>query len=79
MSVNSKITQLMNKVPGKKRFGIYRFLPFYFVLGGAMEWFMINVSVGNQTFFDRNDHKCFADDVYRRKQTEQYYQKLEEK
>ncbi|XP_015671340.1 small integral membrane protein 4 [Protobothrops mucrosquamatus] len=69
MSVNSKITQLMNKVPGKKRFGIYRFLPFYFVLGGAMEWFMINVSVGNQTFYD----------VYRRKQTEQYYQKLEEK
>ncbi|XP_039209856.1 small integral membrane protein 4 [Crotalus tigris] len=69
MSVNSKITQLMNKVPGKKRFGIYRFLPFYFVLGGAIEWFMINVSVGNQTFYD----------VYRRKQTEQYYQKLEEK
>uniref|UniRef100_A0A0K8RZP1 Small integral membrane protein 4 n=1 Tax=Crotalus horridus TaxID=35024 RepID=A0A0K8RZP1_CROHD len=69
MSVNSKITQLMNKVPGKKRFGIYRFLPFYFVLGGAMEWFMINVSVGNQTFYD----------VYRRKQTEKYYQKLEEK
>uniref|UniRef100_A0A6B2F075 Small integral membrane protein 4 n=2 Tax=Bothriechis TaxID=44726 RepID=A0A6B2F075_BOTNI len=69
MSVSSKITQLMNKVPGKKRFGIYRFLPFYFVLGGAMEWFMINVSVGNQTFYD----------VYRRKQTEQYYQKLEEK
>ncbi|KAM3847375.1 ubiquinol-cytochrome c reductase complex assembly factor 5 [Vipera latastei] len=69
MSVSSKITQLMNKVPGKKRFGIYRFLPFYFVLGGAMEWFMINVPIGNQTFYD----------VYRRKQTEQYYQKLEEK
>uniref|UniRef100_A0A8C5SF79 Small integral membrane protein 4 n=1 Tax=Laticauda laticaudata TaxID=8630 RepID=A0A8C5SF79_LATLA len=50
MSVSSKIIQLMNKVPGKKRFGVYRFLPFYFILGGAMEWFMINVPVGNQTF-----------------------------
>ncbi|KAG8128274.1 hypothetical protein E2320_015146 [Naja naja] len=69
MSVSSKISQLMNKVPGKKQFGVYRFLPFYFILGGAMEWFMINVSVSNQTFYD----------VYRRKQAEKYYQKLEEK
>ncbi|XP_032068018.1 small integral membrane protein 4 [Thamnophis elegans] len=69
MSVSSMITYLMNKVPGKKRFGIYRFLPFYFILGGAMEWFMINVPVGNQTFYD----------VYRRKEGEKHYQKLEEK
>ncbi|XP_026539325.1 small integral membrane protein 4 [Notechis scutatus] len=69
MSASSKITQLINKVPGKKRFGVYRFLPFYFILGGAMEWFMINVPVGNQTFYD----------VYRRKEAEKYYQKLEEK
>ncbi|XP_013922230.1 PREDICTED: small integral membrane protein 4 [Thamnophis sirtalis] len=55
MSVSSMITYLMNKVPGKKRFGIYRFLPFYFILGGAMEWFMINVPVGNQTFLTSVD------------------------
>ncbi|XP_063147966.1 ubiquinol-cytochrome c reductase complex assembly factor 5 [Candoia aspera] len=69
MSVSNKISQLMNRVPGKQRFGVYRFLPFFFVLGGAMEWFMINVQIGNQTFYD----------VYRRKQAEKYYQKLEEK
>ncbi|XP_029455314.1 small integral membrane protein 4 [Rhinatrema bivittatum] len=69
MSANKNIQRLLQLVPGKKRFGIYRFLPFFFLLGGAMEWFMINVRIGKETFYD----------VYRRKQAErQYQQRIEE-
>ncbi|XP_066473234.1 ubiquinol-cytochrome c reductase complex assembly factor 5 [Tiliqua scincoides] len=69
MLVKHKIRQLVQMVPGKKYFGVYRFLPFFFILGGAMEWFMINVRIGRETFYD----------VYRRKQSErQHEQKLED-
>lgn len=50
MVVKHKIRQLVQMVPGKKHFGVYRFLPFFFILGGAMEWFMINVRIGRETF-----------------------------
>ncbi|KGL75442.1 Small integral membrane protein 4, partial [Tinamus guttatus] len=64
MLVNRSLKRLLQLVPGKQRFGAYRFLPFFFLLGGAMEWFMINVRVGQETFYD----------VYRRKQSERRYQ-----
>ncbi|XP_044158025.1 small integral membrane protein 4 [Bufo gargarizans] len=64
MRPKSTIRTLMDMVPGKRRFGIYRFLPFFFVLGGAMEWFMINVRIGKETFYD----------VYRRRQSERLYE-----
>ncbi|KAL4655829.1 small integral membrane protein 4 [Arapaima gigas] len=62
------VRYILNLVPGKRRFGMYRFLPFFFCLGGVMEWVMINVRIGKETFYD----------VYRRKQSErQYEQKLD--
>ncbi|KAM9325215.1 ubiquinol-cytochrome c reductase complex assembly factor 5 [Gastrophryne carolinensis] len=64
MANGSTIRSILNWVPGKKRFGVYRFLPFFFVLGGAMEWFMINVRIGKETFYD----------VYRRRQSERQYE-----
>ncbi|NXD05994.1 SMIM4 protein, partial [Nothocercus nigrocapillus] len=64
MLVNKSLKRLLQLVPGKRRFGAYRFLPFFFLLGGAMEWFMINVRVGQETFYD----------VYRRKRSERLYQ-----
>ncbi|XP_069062188.1 ubiquinol-cytochrome c reductase complex assembly factor 5 isoform X2 [Pleurodeles waltl] len=64
MSGRSTVRRLLQLVPGKKRFGVYRFLPFFFCVGGAMEWFMINVRIGQETFYD----------VYRRKQSERQYQ-----
>ncbi|XP_034962051.1 ubiquinol-cytochrome-c reductase complex assembly factor 5 [Zootoca vivipara] len=68
MLVRHKIKLLLNMVPGKQRFGIYRFLPFFFILGGGMEWFMIRVRIGKETFYD----------VYRRKRSErQHEQNLE--
>ncbi|XP_067424180.1 ubiquinol-cytochrome c reductase complex assembly factor 5 [Emydura macquarii macquarii] len=70
MLMSKKIRYLLQLVPGRQRFGVYRFLPFFFLLGGAMEWFMINVRLGRETFYD----------VYRRKRSErQYEQKMEER
>nr|XP_004661292.1 small integral membrane protein 4 [Jaculus jaculus] len=69
MSFRAQARRVLQRVPGKQRFGIYRFLPFFFVLGGTMEWIMINVRVGHETFYD----------VYRRKASERQYQrKLED-
>ncbi|XP_020652319.1 ubiquinol-cytochrome c reductase complex assembly factor 5 isoform X2 [Pogona vitticeps] len=70
IGVSHKINHLLNMVPQKRHFRLYRLLPFFFVLGGAMEWFMINVRIGKETFYD----------VYRRKQSERRYkQSLEER
>ncbi|XP_041319452.1 small integral membrane protein 4 isoform X1 [Pyrgilauda ruficollis] len=72
MLVSERVKRLLKLVPGERRFGFYRFLPFFFVLGGAMEWFMINVRIGKETF-------CEWDDVYRRKQSERLYEARMEK
>ncbi|NXH76447.1 SMIM4 protein, partial [Hydrobates tethys] len=69
MLVSARVKRLLQLVPGKQRFGVYRFLPFFFLLGGAMEWFMINVRIGKETFYD----------VYRRKQSERQYEARMEK
>nr|XP_025962324.1 small integral membrane protein 4 [Dromaius novaehollandiae] len=69
MLVSKKVKRFLQLVPGKQRFGVYRFLPFFFVLGGAMEWFMINVRIGKETFYD----------VYRRKRSERQYEARMEK
>ncbi|KAM4609804.1 ubiquinol-cytochrome c reductase complex assembly factor 5 [Polymixia lowei] len=58
------IKYFLSLVPGKRRFGTYRFLPIFFCIGGVMEWIMINVRIGQETFYD----------VYRRKQSEREYQ-----
>ncbi|KAA0707006.1 Small integral membrane protein 4 [Triplophysa tibetana] len=60
---------ILSLVPGKRRFGTYRFLPLFFCIGGVMEWIMINVRIGRETFYD----------VYRRKRSErEYQQKIED-
>ena len=35
---------------------MYRTLPFFFIAGAAIEWFMINVRVGRETFCKFGDH-----------------------
>ncbi|KAI3357620.1 hypothetical protein L3Q82_016027 [Scortum barcoo] len=62
---NKNIGYLLSLVPGKRRLGTYRFLPIFFCIGGVMEWIMINVRIGKETFYD----------VYRRKQSEREYQR----
>ncbi|KAM8829916.1 ubiquinol-cytochrome c reductase complex assembly factor 5 [Synchiropus picturatus] len=68
-SRSERLRYLLSLVPGKKRLGMYRFLPVFFCIGGVMEWIMINVRMGKETFYD----------VYRRKQSErQYAKRIEE-
>lgn len=50
MFSRAQVRRVLQRVPGKQRLGVYRFLPFFFVLGGTMEWIMIKVRVGHETF-----------------------------
>ncbi|XP_072553348.1 ubiquinol-cytochrome c reductase complex assembly factor 5 [Salminus brasiliensis] len=61
---SNNVKYFLSLVPGKRRLGPYRFLPFFFCIGGVMEWVMINVRMGRETFYD----------VYRRKRSEREYQ-----
>ncbi|XP_013871910.1 ubiquinol-cytochrome c reductase complex assembly factor 5 [Austrofundulus limnaeus] len=61
---STRVRQMLSLVPGKRRLGPYRFLPIFFCIGGVMEWVMINVRIGRETFYD----------VYRRKRSEREYQ-----
>ncbi|XP_019951645.1 ubiquinol-cytochrome c reductase complex assembly factor 5 [Paralichthys olivaceus] len=61
---NKTLKYVLSLVPGRRRLGTYRFLPIFFCIGGVMEWIMINVRIGRETFYD----------VYRRKQSEREYQ-----
>ncbi|XP_061389507.1 small integral membrane protein 4 [Musca vetustissima] len=43
--------RILDSIPGKKRFGVYRFLPVFFCLGAALEYSMINWTVGETNFY----------------------------
>lgn len=47
---SSTFKNILDKWPGKRIFGIYRFLPVFFVLGAALEFSMINWTVGETNF-----------------------------
>lgn len=40
------IIRYLDKIPGEKRFGNYRFLPIFFLLGATIEFLMVNLTVG---------------------------------
>lgn len=48
---NSYLASFLNKWPGKAYFGIYRFLPIFFILGATLEYSMINWRVGETNFY----------------------------
>lgn len=48
---NKRIKRFIEHWPGKQYFGIYRFLPLFFVLGAALEFSMINWNVGEVNFY----------------------------
>jgi hypothetical protein len=48
-----------------KQLGVFRTLPLFFAVGAGIEWFMINVRVGKETFYD----------TVLRKEAEKRYQK----
>lgn len=45
------IDPLLDKVPGKQRFGKYRFLPLFFIFGATVELLMIKWTVGETNFY----------------------------
>lgn len=47
----SLLGKIIDKTPGKQIFGIYRFLPAWFILGAALEFSMINWTVGETNFY----------------------------
>nr|CAH0100060.1 unnamed protein product [Daphnia galeata] len=48
---SNAIRYFLDKWPGKKYLGIYRFLPIFFGLGAALEFSMINWKVGSTNFY----------------------------
>lgn len=44
------LVKVFNSWPGRERFGVYRFLPLFFVMGAALEFAMINWQVGEVNF-----------------------------
>ena len=48
---STTLRRLLDKWPGKKYLGIYRFLPAFFILGAALEFSMINWHVGEVNFY----------------------------
>lgn len=40
----------LRRIPGEERFGEYRFLPLFFLVGAGLEFFMINFRVNNVDF-----------------------------
>jgi len=53
------LTRFFDRWPGKERFGVYRFLPAFVVIGAAVEFAMIKWRVGEVNFYS----------VYKRKQS----------
>lgn len=45
-----KLNSILNKVPGKQQFGVFRFLPFLFLIGAGLEFTMIKLHVGPVNF-----------------------------
>ncbi|XP_017871686.1 PREDICTED: small integral membrane protein 4 [Drosophila arizonae] len=65
------VQRLLDSWPGKQRFGIYRFLPIFFVLGAALEYSMINWTVGETNFyrtFKRRQAKNYVEDQLQQQQ-----------
>lgn len=72
---SSSLKNFLNKWPGKKTFGLYRFLPIFFVLGAALEFSMINWRVGEVNFcklppqiFTHLSINILVDSTYKRRQ-----------
>ncbi|XP_021968033.1 small integral membrane protein 4 [Folsomia candida] len=57
------IRRVLDRIPGNNRLGMYRFLPFFFVLGAALEFSMIKWDVNGQVNFYRTYKRRRAEEV----------------
>lgn len=47
---SNSLRRILDSWPGKQKLGLYRFLPIFFALGAALEFSMINWTVGETNF-----------------------------
>ncbi|TRY70729.1 hypothetical protein TCAL_01182 [Tigriopus californicus] len=59
----SRLSQILKKVPGKQQFGVFRFLPFMFLIGAGVELTMIKVYVGPVNFYQTYKKRIATDIV----------------
>lgn len=50
--MGDSIRRLLLKWPGQRYFGVYRFMPLFFILGAALEFSMINWRPFGVNFYD---------------------------
>ncbi|CAH3148731.1 unnamed protein product [Pocillopora meandrina] len=55
----------------KRRLGVYRFLPLFFIAGAGIELFMIKVRIGKETFYEVYVRKESERRLERRKQEQE--------
>ena len=75
---SNTLRRVFDAIPGKKALGVYRFLPLFFLMGAALEFSMINWTVGETNFckgiefnvaFDKYDKfELASDTVYKKRQ-----------
>jgi len=65
------LVKVLDFFPGKKTFGLYRFLPFFFALGAALEFSMINWTVGETNFYRTYKKRQALDYLEQKKEEEQ--------
>ncbi|XP_073987438.1 sloth 1 [Rhodnius prolixus] len=51
------VTKILDKWPGKNVFGIYRFMPLFFIMGAALEYAMISWDFKHKVNFYRTYKK----------------------
>lgn len=45
------LKKIINNWPLRKYIGVYAFMPLFFIIGGLIEYSMINLNVGNANFY----------------------------
>lgn len=66
------LQNILNLWPGKKTFGVYRFLPAFVVFGAVLEYAMINWNPGGTNFYKTYKRRRVQQIVEaRRKQVEE--------
>jgi len=65
------VHRVIEAVPGKRIFGLYRFLPFFFALGAALEFSMINWTVGETNFYSVYKKRQAIEHVEQKRREEQ--------
>uniref|UniRef100_A0A182JZQ7 Small integral membrane protein 4 n=1 Tax=Anopheles christyi TaxID=43041 RepID=A0A182JZQ7_9DIPT len=71
------LKEVLDRWPGKRALGIYRFLPIFFGLGAALEFSMIHWRVGETNFCKQSvlyilcTPLCLSDNTFKKRQAKE--------